>query len=411
MVRGKKAVLALTVLALAAAGCGRNSEDNPSGGGSASGPGVTDTEIRLGSSYPFSGPASAYAAIAKGVNAYFNWLNDNGGVNGKKIKFITYDDGYAPERALANAKKLVEQDDVLALFNTLGTANNVAIMNYATAKKVPQLFVATGASIFGKDPAKNPWTIGWQPTYTSEAAVYATYLKQNKPNGKVAVLYQNDSYGKELLEGFKAGIAGSGVSVAAAESYESTDPSVASQVKKLATSNADVFLNIATPKFAAQAIGTVATTSWKPFQIVNQVANSKTQVLKPVGYPVTQGIVSSVYLKAADDEKWANDPAMADFKTKMAKYGADADLNDPFTVYGWGVALTMGETLKKAKSLSRADVMDSARHLNLTPDLALPGVTIKTDGDADMFPIEALNLESFQGEGYVLQGNVIDSSG
>jgi branched-chain amino acid transport system substrate-binding protein len=411
MMRGKKAVLALSVLALAAAGCGRS--DSGSGGGSTNGGdlvGVTNDTIKLGSSVPLSGPASAYSAIAKAIKAEFDYQNANGGVNGKKIDFVFYDDQYLPDRAVANAKKLVEQDKVLALFNTLGTANNVAIMKYANAVKVPQLFVATGASIFGKDPKANPWTIGWQPSYTDEATVYANWLKQNKPNAKVAVLFQNDSFGADLLGGFKAGIQGSSVTIVKEQSYASTDATVASQVKALANSGADVFLDITTPKFGAQAIATVATTSWKPLHILNAVAASKTAVLKPVGYNISQGILTAAYLKAADDPQWDKDPAMMAFKTNIAKYGPGLDVDDPFTVYGWTVAETMVATLKQAKSLSRADVMDAARHLNLVPPLALTGVNVKSDGDTDGFPIQALQLTKFEGEIFHLQGQVIDAS-
>jgi branched-chain amino acid transport system substrate-binding protein len=410
MMRGKKAVLALSVLALAAAGCGRSSDSGGGDSGSGNLPGVTNDTIKLGSSVPLSGPASAYSAIAKAIKAEFDYQNANGGVNGKKVDFVFYDDGYAPERAVANAKKLVEQDKVLALFNPLGTANNIAIMKYANAVKVPQLFVATGATNFGSDVKANPWTIGWQPSYADEAKVYAAYLKQNKPNAKVAVLFQNDSFGADLLGAFKTGIQGSGVTIVKEQSYASTDATVASQVKALAGSGADVFLDITTPKFGAQAIATVAQTSWKPLHILNAVAASKTQVLKPVGFNISQGILTAAYLKAADDPQWANDPAMKTFKTNIAKYGPGLDVDDPFTVYGWTVAESMVQTLKQAKSLSRQDVMDAARHLNFVPPLALPGVNVKTDGDTDTFPIQALQLASFQGEIFKLQGQVIDAT-
>ena len=302
-------LLAATLLLLAA--CGR--DDNSSGGGGGSGsaaPGVTDTTIKLGSSYPFSGPASAYSAIPKALNGFFKKLNDNGGVNGRKVQFITYDDGYEPQRALANAKRLVEQDKVFAIVNPLGTANNLAMQDYLNQNKVPQLFVATGATVFGSGQAKFPYTTGWQPTYQTESKVYAEYLKTAKPNAKVAVLYQNDGFGKDLLGGFTEGIKGTGISIVAQESYEATDPTVAPQVKKLAASKADTFLDITTPKAGAQAIATVAQTGWKPLHILNSVAASKAQVLKPVGFQYAQGIVTASYFKALDDPRWANDPAV-----------------------------------------------------------------------------------------------------
>jgi branched-chain amino acid transport system substrate-binding protein len=397
--------LALVVV-LIAAGCGRNT-----GGGqsAASEPGITASSIKLGGSYPFSGPASAYGTIGKGAQAYFKYVNDQGGVNGRKINFVTYDDGYEPQRALTNAKKLVEQDKVFALFNTLGTANNLAIWDYTNQQKVPQVFVATGASNWGSDVAAHPYTIGWQPNYVTEAGVYAQYLKQNKPNAKVAVLYQNDAYGKDLLGGFESGIEGSGISIVDRQSYETSDPSVASQVKKLAASGADVFLDITTPKFGAQAIATVAQTAWKPLHILNNVAASKAQVLAPVGVKYAQGIVSTEYFKDPEDPQWASDPAMMSYKTNLAKYSPGANVNDPFNAYGWAVANTMVEALKQMKEPTRAALMDTVRHLDLEIPLLLPGIKVKTDGTNDGFPIEAMQIARFQGETFHLVGSVIQA--
>ena len=400
----RAALLVLLVLALLAAGCGR------SGGGKASGdPGITDSSIKLGGSYPFSGPASAYGTIAKGVDAYFKYVNDQGGVNGRKLTFVTYDDAYDPARALTNAKRLVEQDKVFALFNTLGTANNIAIWDYANQQKVPQLFVATGSSAWGADVGAHPWTIGWQPNYVTEAKVYAEYLKQNKPNAKVAVLYQNDAYGKDLLGGFQAGIAGSGIKVVAKQSYEATDPSDASQVKKLAGAGADVFLDITTPKFGAQAIATVAQTTWKPLHILNNVAASKAQVLMPVGLKNAQGILSTEYFKDPEDPQWANDPAMTAYKTNLARYEQGANPNDPFNAYGWAVANTMVEALKKMQQPTRAALMDAVRHLNLEIPMLLPDIKVQTNGTSDGYPIEAMQVSQFKGQTFQLQGSVIQA--
>jgi branched-chain amino acid transport system substrate-binding protein len=411
MVRSTRSLPGLVLLlavALIAAGCGRQSGG---GGGGATEPGITSSSIKLGGSYPFSGPASAYGTIAKGAQAYFKFVNDQGGVNGRKIELVTYDDGYEPQRALTNAKKLVEQDKVFALFNTLGTANNLAIWDYANQQKVPQLFVATGASNWGKDIAGHPWTIGWQPNYVTEAKVYAEYLKQAKPSAKVAVLYQNDAYGKDLLSGFESGISGSGISVVDRQSYEATDPSVASQVKKLASSGADVFLDITTPKFGAQAIATLAQTTWKPLHILNNVAASKAQVLTPVGLKNAQGIVSTAYFKDPEDPQWASDAAMTAYKTNLAKYEPGADANDPFNAYGWTAANTMVETLKKAGSQpTRAGLMDAARHLDMEIPMLLPGIKVQTNGDSDGYPIEAMQITQFQGQVFHLQGNVIQAS-
>jgi branched-chain amino acid transport system substrate-binding protein len=404
-------ILPLLAATLLLAACGRDdSGGGGGGGGGSSDPGITDTSIKLGSSYPFSGPASAYSAIPKSLNGFFKKLNESGGVNGRKVEFITYDDGYEPQRALANAKRLVEQDKVFALVNPLGTANNIAMRDYLNQRKVPQLFVATGATVFGSDQAKYPYTTGWQPTYQTESKVYAEYLKKSKPNAKVAVLYQNDGFGKDLLGGFTEGIKGSGVSVVAKESYEATDPTVAPQVKKLAASKADVFLDITTPKAGAQAIATVAQTGWKPLHILNGVAASKAQVLKPVGFQYAQGIVTASYFKAADDPRWANDEAVKQFRTDFAKYAPGADPTDPYSVYGWLVGETIVQTLQKMSSPTRAAILDAAKHLDFSPALMLPGISVKTDGESDPYPIEAMQIAQFTGQDFVLKGSVIQAS-
>ncbi|HEX8929989.1 MAG TPA: ABC transporter substrate-binding protein [Actinomycetota bacterium] len=404
--RGRFTMLALLALALVAAGCGR--DEGGGGGAGAADPGITDTSIKLGGSYPFSGPASAYGTIAKGANAYFKFINDKGGVNGRKIEFVTYDDGYEPQRALTNARKLVEQDKVFAVVNPLGTANNIAMREYLNGKKVPQLFVATGSSLLSGDP-KFPYTTGWQPTYKAEAKVYAEYVKQTKPSAKVAVLYQNDSFGKELLDSFTSGISGSQVSIVAKEPYEATAATVAPSVVKLANSGADVFLDISTPKAGAQAIGAVAQSGWKPLHILNSVAASKTQVLKPVGYQYAQGIVTAAYTKTADDPQWTNDAAMKEFLSDLKKYAPDADPNDPYSVYGWSVGYTIVETLKKVSGTPTRDaLMQAAKNLDVTPPLLLPGITVKTS-DSDPYPIEAMQIAQFTGESFKLQGQVIQA--
>jgi branched-chain amino acid transport system substrate-binding protein len=404
-------ILPLLAATLLLAACGR---DNSGGGGGGSGgnaaPGITDTTIKLGSSYPFSGPASAYSAIPKSMNGFFKKLNENGGVNGRKVEFITRDDGYEPQRALANAKQLVEQDKVFALVNTLGTANNLAMEDYLNQNKVPQLFVATGATVFGSDQAKHPYTTGWQPTYQTEAKVYANYLKSAKPNAKVAVLYQNDGFGKDLLGGFTDGIKGSGISIVAQQSYEPTDPTVAPQVKQLAASKADTFLDITTPKAGAQAIATVAQTGWKPLHILNSVAASKATVLKPVGFQFSQGIVTASYFKALDDPRWANDPAVKSLLADLKKYAPTADPTDPYTVYGWLVGETIVQALQKMTSPTRDAFVDAAKHLDYTSGLLLPGITVKTDGASDPYPIEAMQIAQFTGQDFVLKGSVIQAS-
>jgi branched-chain amino acid transport system substrate-binding protein len=392
------AVIVAAVLLLAA-GCGRDE------GGEKS-PGITKTEIKLGGSYPFSGPASAYKSIADGANAYFDLVNSKGGVDGRKIKFVTLDDAYEPPRAVQNARRLVEEEKVFALFNTLGTPNNLAIWDYTNQKKVPQAFVATGASDWGADTDKHPWTIGWQPDYVTEARTYADYLKENKPNAKVAVLYQNDGFGKNLLGGFEKAIEGSGIKLVAKESYEVTDPTIASQISKLAASGADTFLNVTTPKFSAQAIAAIAKSDWKPLHLLNNVGASKTLVLTPAGLDNAKGIVSTTYFKDPEDPKWASDGAMREYKDSLKRFSPRSNPNDPFHVYGWGAAQTMVTALKNMKEPTREAFMDAARHLDETPPILLPGIEVKT-GDGDGYPIEAMQIQQFNGQRWELQGKVV----
>jgi branched-chain amino acid transport system substrate-binding protein len=397
----------LAVIVVLAAGCGRGSSSGGSGG-TASDPGITANSIKLGGSYPFSGPASAYGTIGASAKAYFDWLNAKGGVNGRKIDFVALDDGYEPARALQNAKRLVEQDKVFAMFNTLGTANNLATWDYLNQAKVPQVYVATGASEFGADPSKHPFTIGWQPDYVSEARVYASYLKDSKPNAKVAVLYQNDAFGKDLLDGFKSAIGGTGITVAAAESYEVTDPTVDSQVSKLASSKADVFLDITTPKFGAQAIHRLTEINWKPLHILNNVAASKTLVLKPAGLAASKGIVSVAYLKDAEDPRWNSDAAMQEYKAGLKQYAPKLDVNEPFNVYGWAVASSMAKALGEMKQPTRAALMDTIRNQNMQLPLLLPGINVQTSA-TDGYPIQDMQMIRFDGNRWQTISNVIQT--
>jgi branched-chain amino acid transport system substrate-binding protein len=397
----------IAALGLVPAACGRDS-GSASGGGGKSDPGITKTSVKLGGSYPFSGPASAYGTIGEGAKAYFKFLNDKGGANGRKIQFIALDDGYEPPRALQNARRLVQQDKVFAMFNTLGTPNNLAIWDFLNQQKVPQLYVATGASDWGKDVKAHPWTIGWQPNYVTEAKVYANYLKQAKPNAKVAVLYQNDGYGKDLLGGFKEGIAGSGIKIVKAETYNVTDPTVAPQVERLARSGADTFLDIATPKPAAQAIATVAKSGWKPLHIVNNVAADKNLVLKPVGLQNAKGLVSTAYFKDPQTARWANDPAVKEYKAALAKYAPHADPEDAFNMYGWTVAQTMAKALQNMKQPTRAALMDAVRNMDEEQGTLLPGEKVQTTPD-DGYPLEAMQIIKFDGQNWQLQGDLIEA--
>jgi branched-chain amino acid transport system substrate-binding protein len=404
--RSRIVALLVVAVALVAAGCGRSSSDN---GSSSSSPGITSKQITLGGSYPFSGPASAYRTIAEGAKAYFDMVNAKGGVNGRKIKFITLDDAYEPPRAVQNSRKLIQQDKVFALFNTLGTANNAAIMKSVNQQKVPQLFVATGASIFGNNVKQFPYTTGWQPDYVTEAKTYVDYLKKVKPNAKVAVLYQNDEFGKDLLNGFTNAANGTNIKVIAKQSYEVTDPTVSSQMAKLKSSGADTFLNITTPKFSAQAIVAAAKLGWHPLHILNNVGASKQLVLQPAGLKNSQGIVSTTYFKDPEDPKWANDPAMKEYKAGLKKYAPRADPLDPFHVYGWGAAETMTNALRRMKKPTRAALMQAVRSTNENVGILLPGINVKLDGTTDGFPIEAMQIEKFQGQNWKLQGQVVQA--
>jgi branched-chain amino acid transport system substrate-binding protein len=402
------ALLALTVVL--ATGCGRGDDGGAAAGDSGkASPGITDTSIKLGGSYPFSGPASAYASIALGARARFKAENAKGGVDGRKIEFVALDDAYEPQRAVTNARRLIQQEKVFALFNTLGTPNNLAIWDYVNQQKVPQVFVATGASNWGADVKAHPYTIGWQPDYVAEANTYAEFLKQDKPQAKVAVLYQNDGFGKDLLGGFEKAIAGSDITVVARESYEVTDPTITSQIRKLAASGADTFLNITTPKFSAQAIAAIAKTDWKPLHILNNVGASKKLVLEPVGLKNAKGIVSTQYFKDPEDPQWANDPAMQEYKSGLQEYEPKADPLDAFCVYGWTAASTMIEALKAMKEPTRAALMDAVRHMNTEVPTLLPQIKVQTDGERDGYPIQAMQIMKFNGENWELQGDVIQS--
>src|SRR5437763_7116008 len=285
--------------------------------------GATDTEIKIGNIMPYSGPASAYGVIGKTEQAYFNKINAAGGINGRKINFISYDDAYSPPKTVEQARKLVESDEVLFIFNSLGTPPNSAIQKYMNSKKVPQLFVATGATKWN-DPKDFPWTMGWQPNYQSESQIYAKYILKNKPDAKIAVLYQNDDYGKDYLKGFKDGLGAKAASmIIVEESYEVTQPTIDSNIVKLKSLNADVFFNITTPKFAAQAIKKMAEIPWKPLHFLNNVSSSIGSVIKPAGFENAQGIISSAYLKDTSDPQWKDDPGMKDFDGFLAKYYPD----------------------------------------------------------------------------------------
>ena len=369
--------------------------------------GATDTEIKIGHIVPYSGPASAYGIIGKTEEAYFKMINENGGINGRKIKFISYDDAYSPPKAVEQVRKLVESDEVLVVFNALGTPSNTAIQKYLNAKKVPQLFVATGATKWN-DPTHFPWTIGWQPSYQSEARIYAKFLMKEKPDAKVAVLYQNDDFGKDYLKGLKDGFAGKASAIIAEESYEISEPTIDNHIVKLKASGADVLISITTPKFAAQTIKKMAEIDWKALQIVANVSTSVGAVMKPAGFENGQGVLSAHYAKDAGDAQWKDDPGMKKFLAFLDKYYPDADRTNSQVIYGYGAAQTLTKILEMCgDDLTRANIMKQAANLkDFTPDTLLPGVRINTSA-TDFAPIEQLQMMRFKGEKWDMFGDVI----
>ena len=369
-------------------------------------PGASDTEIKVGHVNPYSGPASAYGAIGKAIGAYFDKINAEGGVKGRKITFISLDDGYSPPKTVEQVRKLVEQDEVLLVFQPLGTPSNSAIHRYMNQRKVPQLFVATGATKWG-DPQHFPWTMGWQPSYQSEGRIYAQHLLETKPDAKVGVLYQNDDYGKDYLKGFEDGLGDKAATmIVARQSYEVTDPTVDSQMVSLKTSGADTFFNITTPKFAAQAIKKAAEIDWKPVHYLNSVSNAVGSVLTPAGLENSVGIISAFYIKDPTDPQFQQGKEYEDWLAWMKKYHPNGDLKDNFNVYGYTVAQTLVKVLEQAgDELTRANVMKQAASLDLTLPMLLPGVNIKTGPD-DFFPIEREKLGRFDGKTWELFGKV-----
>jgi branched-chain amino acid transport system substrate-binding protein len=369
--------------------------------------GATDTEIKIGNIMPYSGPASAYGVIGKTEEAYFKKINAEGGINGRKINFVSYDDGYSPPKAVEQARKLVESDEVLVVFNPLGTPSNTAIQKYLNAKKVPQLFVATGATKWN-DPKDFPWTMGWQPSYQSEARIYAKFLLKEKPDAKIAIMYQNDDFGKDYLKGLKDGLGAKASMLIAEESYETAEPTIDNHIVKLKATGADVFINIATPKFAAQAIKKIAEVDWKVMHIVTNVSASVGGVIKPAGFENAQGILSAAYAKDGADPQWDNDPGMKKFFAFLEKYYPEANKLDGSVVYGYGVAQTMVKVLEMCgDNLTRENVMKQAASLkDFAPDTLLPGVKINTSA-TDFAPIEQLQMMRFKGEKWDLFGDII----
>jgi len=371
--------------------------------------GATDTEIKIGQTMPYSGPASAYGQIGKTELAYFKMINEQGGINGRKINLISVDDGYSPPKAVEMIRKLVEQDEVLFVFQSLGTPSNSAIQKYMNAKKIPQLFVATGVTKWG-DYKDFPWTMGWQPNYQTEGRIYAKDILTNHPNAKVGVLYQNDDYGKDLLKGLKDGLGAQAAKLIVAEAtYEVSDPTVDSQLVSLKSAGADVLVDITTPKFAALAVRKVYDMGWKPVHYLNNVGASVGSVLTPAGLEKSVGLITVAYLKDAVDEQWKNDPGMKEYLAFMAKYAPELKAIDANNVYGYSAAQTLVHVLKQCgDNLTRENIMKQAANIkDLQLPLALPGVKINTS-PTDFYPFESLQLQKFDGKQWVLFGKVIE---
>jgi branched-chain amino acid transport system substrate-binding protein len=372
--------------------------------------GVTATEIKIGNTNPYSGPASAYGTIGKVIGAYFKKVNDEGGINGRKINYISYDDQYSPPKTVEMVRRLVEQDQVALLFQTLGTPPNSAIHKYVNQQKVPHLFVATGATKWN-DPQHFPWTMGYQPNYQTEGRLYAQYVLKNKPDAKVGILYQNDDYGKDYLKGFEDGMGEAGKKlIVMKQSYEVTDPTVDSQIVNLKNSGADVFFNITIPKFAVQAIKKANDIGWKPLHFLNNVSSSLGTVLKPAGLEASRGLITALYMKEITDPQWKNDKGFQDWVAFMKKYYPEGALDDQSNAFGYNVAMLMVQVLKQCgNDLSRENIMKQAANVkNFELPLLLPGIKINTS-PTDFAPIEQEQLAKFDGEKWSLFGEVLEA--
>jgi ABC-type branched-chain amino acid transport systems, periplasmic component len=372
--------------------------------------GASDTEIKIGNIMPYSGPLSAYGVIGRTEAAYFGKINAEGGINGRKITFISYDDTFSPPKTVEQARKLVESDEVLLIFQSLGTPTNTAIQRYMNAKKVPQLFVATGAAKWN-DPQNFPWTMGWQPNYQDEARIYAKYILKERPDARIAVLYQNDDFGKDYLKGLKDILGNKAASMIVAEdAYDVAEPTIDSHIIKMKSLNADVFVDVTSPKFAAQAIKKAAEIGWKPLHILTNVSVSVGAVIKPAGIDASQGIISSAYLKDPTDPHWKNDPGMKAWNDFLDKYYPEANRADSGVIFGYTVAQTLVHVLQACgDNLTRENVMKQAATLkDLELGNLLPGIKLNTS-PSDFAPISQVQMMRFKGETWERFGDIIDS--
>jgi branched-chain amino acid transport system substrate-binding protein len=374
------------------------------------GPGASDTEIKIGNFVPYSGPASAYGIVGQVEIAYAKMLNDKGGINGRKINFLSYDDAYSPAKAVEQARKLVEGDEVLFLYQTLGTPSNTAVMKYLNQKKVPQLMVSSGGTRFGDDPKTYPWTMPFNPPYQAEGRIYAKWIVATHPNAKIAVLVANDDYGKDIYKGVKDGLGDKTSMIISEASYDITDPTIDSQMAKLKASGADMFLNLSTPKFAALAIRKMGELGWKPIHVLNNVSASVGAVIKPAGMEFAQDAITASYVKDPTDPTWTNDPGLKEWDDFLQKYMPGADRSNGLLLYGYGAAQTLEHILRQAgDNLTRENIMKVATSLKgYAPSALLPGITMNTS-PTDHFPIEQMQLMRFKGDRWEMFGGVIEA--
>lgn len=372
--------------------------------------GASDTEIRIGQTMPYSGPASALSTLGRLHSAYFDMINEQGGINGRKIKFVSLDDGFSPPKAVEQTRRLVEQEKVLLIFSPYGTATSAAVRKYLNSKKVPQLFVVAGGAMWG-DYKTHPWTMGWMPRYEIESRIHADFILKNRPNAKIAVLYQNDDFGKELARGLREGLGEKASSMIVKEvSYEVTDATVDSQVATLKESGADVLLSYTFPRFSAQVIRRVYDIGWKPLLILNQTSLSVVNVLTPAGLEKSKGVYAAQYVKDPSDPAWANDPHLAEFRAWMAKHYPAGDVNDSSNLFGYALVKSMVEVLRKAgDDLTRENIMKNAASLDMEIGVLVPGIRVKT-GPEDFYPVEQMHLMNFDGKSWHLTGDLVDGT-
>ncbi len=370
-------------------------------------PGVTDTMIRIGQTMPFSGPASAYSVVGKTEAAFFRMVNDKGGINGRKIELISLDDGYSPPKTVEQVRKLVEQEEVFAIVGSLGTPTSIAVQKYLNARKVPQLMPFSGASSWN-DARNFPWTTGAQPSYVTEGAIYAHWILATRPDARIAIITPNDDAGRDYLKGFKQGLGDHAGQIVAEAVYETTDPTVDSQIVTFKNAGADVFFNECTPKFAAQALKKAAEIGWTPQIILPTVSNSVAAVLKPLGLEQAKGVVTGAYMKDPTDPKWADDPDMKAFKEFMSKYNPSADINDSFNVSGYVFGqIAALEFQRMGNDVSRANLMKQAQSMHdVSIPMLLPGIRINTSPE-QVTPIRQLQMARFDGRSWVLFGYVM----